>query len=182
VHIRAALRTGKPLVVHTRAAAADTLALMREENARDAGGVMHCFTETWDVARAALDLDFHISLSGIVTFKNALDVKDVARRVPLDRMLIETDAPYLAPVPFRGKRNQPAYVPHVAAEIARLRGIAPEEVAQATTDNFFRLFKIDSAETPCSVRACADGATSPRFWSSPRSAWPSGGARPVGAG
>jgi TatD DNase family protein len=120
---------------------------MREENARDAGGVMHCFTETWDVARAALDLDFHISLSGIVTFKNALDVKDVARRVPLDRMLIETDAPYLAPVPFRGKRNQPAYVPHVAAEIARLRGIAPEEVAQATTDNFFRLFKIDSAET-----------------------------------
>jgi TatD DNase family protein len=108
---------------------------------------MHCFTETWDVARAALDLDFHISLSGIVTFKNALDVKDVARRVPLDRMLIETDAPYLAPVPFRGKRNQPAYVPHVAAEIARLRGIAPEEVAQATTDNFFRLFKIDSTET-----------------------------------
>jgi TatD DNase family protein len=159
VHIRAALRAQKPLVVHTRAAAADTLALMREENARDAGGVMHCFTETWDVARAALDLNFHISLSGIVTFKNALDVKEVARRVPLDRMLIETDAPYLAPVPFRGKRNQPAYVPHVAAEIARLRGIASEEVAQATTDNFFRLFKID-------------GAISPRFWWSPRSAPP----------
>ena len=146
VHIRAALRTRLPLVIHTRAAKEDTLAVMREENARDAGGVMHCFTETWDVARAALDLGFHISLSGIVTFKNAHDVKDVARRVPLDRLLIETDSPYLAPVPYRGKLNQPAYVPHVAAEIASLRGIAQDEVAQATTANFFRLFNIDAKE------------------------------------
>jgi TatD DNase family protein len=144
-HIRAALRAGLPLVIHTRAAREDTLAVMRDENARDAGGVMHCFTETWDVARAALDLGFHISLSGIVTFKNAHDVKEVARRVPLDRLLIETDAPYLAPVPFRGKRNQPAYVPHVAAEIANLRGMTQEEVGEATTANVFRLFNIDPA-------------------------------------
>lgn len=143
-HIRAARETGKPLVIHTRSAAADTLAIMREERAGEAGGVMHCFTETWDVARAALDLGFHISLSGIVTFKNAHDVKDVARRVPLDRLLIETDAPYLAPVPFRGKRNQPAYVPHVAAEIAQLRGVPAEDIARATTENFFRLFRIDA--------------------------------------
>ena len=123
VHIRAALRAGKPLVIHTRAAARRHVGAHGARKTRgEAGGVMHCFTETWDVARAALDLGFHISLSGIVTFKNAHDVKDVARRVPLDRLLIETDAPYLAPVPFRGKRNQPAYVPHVAAEIARLRG------------------------------------------------------------
>jgi TatD DNase family protein len=108
-HIRARGARGKPLVIHTRAAAADTLAIMREEGARDAGGVMHCFTETWDVASAALDMGFHISMSGIVTFRNAQDLKDVARRVPLDRLLIETDSPYLAPVPFRGKRNQPAY-------------------------------------------------------------------------
>jgi TatD DNase family protein len=143
VHVRAARGAGKPLVVHTRAAAADTLAIMRDEGARDVGGVMHCFTESPEVARAALDLGFHISLSGIVTFKNAGDVKDVAMLVPLDRLLIETDSPYLAPVPFRGKRNQPAYVPHVAAEIARLRGLPVEEVAHATTSNFFRLFGID---------------------------------------
>jgi TatD DNase family protein len=141
-HIRTARRVGKPLVVHTRAAADDTLEIMREEGARDAGGVMHCFTETWDVARAALDLGFHISMSGIVTFKNAQELKDVARRVPLDRLLIETDAPYLAPVPFRGKRNQPAYVAHVAAEVARLRGRPLEEIASATSANFFRLFGI----------------------------------------
>jgi TatD DNase family protein len=146
IHIRAARRAGKPLVVHTRAAAADTLSIMDEEDARDAGGVMHCFTESWEVARAALDLGFHISFSGIVTFKNAHDLKDVARRVPLDRLLIETDAPYLAPVPFRGKRNQPAYVPHVAAEIARLRGLSVDAVAEATTSNFFHLFGIDPAE------------------------------------
>lgn len=147
VHIRAALLARKPLVIHTRAASADTLALMEQENAREAGGVMHCFTENWEVARAALDLGFHISLSGIVTFKNAHEVKDVARRVPLDRLLIETDAPYLAPVPFRGKRNQPAYVPHVAAEIARLRGVPPDEIARATTANFFRLFHINACES-----------------------------------
>jgi TatD DNase family protein len=141
-HIRAARGAGKPLVIHTRAAAADTLAIMRDERAADAGGVMHCFTETWEVAAAALDLGFHISFSGIVTFKNARALKDVACRVPLDRMLIETDAPYLAPVPHRGKRNQPAFVPHVAEEIARLRGTSVEAVARATSDNFFRLFRI----------------------------------------
>src|SRR6516162_3381851 len=110
----------KPLVIHTRAAGADTLAIMREERAGDAGGVMHCFTETWEVAQAALDLGFHISFSGIVTFKNARDLKEVARKVPLSHMLIETDSPYLAPVPYRGKLNQPAYVRHVAEEIAQL--------------------------------------------------------------
>ncbi len=142
-HIRAARRAGKPLVIHTRSAAADTLAIMREEGAGDAGGVMHCFTETWEVARAALDLGFHIAFSGIVTFKNAQALKDVARRVPRDRMLIETDSPYLAPAPHRGKRNQPAFVPFVAHEIARLTGEPIETIAQATTANFFRLFAID---------------------------------------
>ena len=141
-HIRAARECGKPLVIHTRSAAADTLAIMREERAGEAGGVMHCFTESWDVARGALDLGFHISFSGIVTFKNAQEIKDVARRVPLDRMLIETDSPYLAPVPFRGKQNEPAYVRYVAAEIARLRDIPLEEVAAATSTNFFRLFGV----------------------------------------
>ncbi len=141
-HIRAARRAGKPLVIHTRAAAADTLHIMREEGARDAGGVMHCFTETWDVARAALDLGFHISFSGIVTFKNAVDLKDVARRVPLDRMLIETDSPYLAPVPHRGKRNEPAFVRHVGEEIARLRNEPVDTIAEATSTNFFQLFDI----------------------------------------
>jgi TatD DNase family protein len=141
-HIRAARECGKPLVIHTRSAAADTLAIMREERAGEAGGVMHCFTETWDVAQGALDLGFHISFSGIVTFKNARELKDVAQRVPLDRMLVETDSPYLAPVPFRGKQNEPAYVRYVAEEIARLRGITVEEVADATSSNFFRLFGV----------------------------------------
>jgi TatD DNase family protein len=141
-HIRAARECGKPLVIHTRSAAADTLAIMREERAGEAGGVMHCFTESWEVAQGALDLGFHISFSGIVTFKNALEIKDVARRVPLERMLIETDSPYLAPVPFRGKLNQPAYVRYVAEEIARLRDIPLEEVAATTSANFFRLFGV----------------------------------------
>ena len=140
-HIRAARRCGKPLVIHTRASAEDTLRLMREEGAGEIGGVMHCFTESWEVAEAAMALGFHISLSGIVTFKNAVALKEVARKVPLDRMLVETDSPYLAPVPHRGKPNQPAFVRHVAEEIARLRGIAVEEVARHTTENFFRLFK-----------------------------------------
>lgn len=139
-HIRAAIEAGKPLVVHNREATGDTLRLLEEEDAGQVGGVLHCFTETWEVAEKALDLGFHISLSGIVTFKNAHIVKDVARRVPLDRLLVETDSPYLAPVPFRGKINQPAYVKYVAEEIALLRGISPEEVAAATTANFFRLF------------------------------------------
>lgn len=142
-HIRAARESGKPLIVHTREAAADTLRIMREENAMEACGVMHCFTETWEVAEAALAMGFYISFSGIVTFKNATQIKEVAQRAPLDRILIETDAPYLAPVPHRGKLNQPAYVKHVAEEIAALRGIAVEEVGLRTTENFARLFGLD---------------------------------------
>jgi TatD DNase family protein len=142
-HIRAAREAGRPLVIHTRAAAEDTIAIMRDEHAGEAGGVMHCFTETWEVAERALDLGFHISFSGIVTFRNATALKDVARRVPLARMLIETDSPYLAPVPHRGKRNQPAWVRHVAEEIAALREVPVETIARATSDNFFRLFRID---------------------------------------
>jgi TatD DNase family protein len=142
-HIRAARETKKPLVIHTRAAAADTIAIMRAERAGEAGGVMHCFTETWEVANAALELGFHISFSGIVTFKNAVELKEVARRVPLDRMLIETDSPYLAPVPFRGKRNQPAWVRYVGEAVAQLRGVPVDVIARATSENFFRLFRID---------------------------------------
>lgn len=140
-HIRVARKCRKPLIIHTRASAEDTIALMREEQAGEAGGVMHCFTETREVAQAALDQGFYISLSGIVTFKNAKDIKEVAKMVPLERLLIETDSPYLAPVPHRGKTNEPAWVKHVAEEIARLRGISVDEVASATTANFFRLFK-----------------------------------------
>lgn len=142
VHIRAARRCGKPLIVHTRAAADDTLRILREEGAGEAGGVMHCFTETRAVAAAALDLGFYISLSGIVTFKNASEVQEVARFVPLDRLLIETDAPYLAPVPHRGKTNEPSFVPYVAEKIATLRGVPAADVARATARNFFSLFKI----------------------------------------
>ena len=140
VHIRAARAAGKPLIIHTRAAADDTLRLMREEGAEEAGGVMHCFTESLEVARAAMELGFHISFSGIVTFKNARELHEVARSVPLDRMLIETDAPYLAPVPLRGKRNEPSFVPHVAAKIAELHAVTAEEVARRTAANFYRLF------------------------------------------
>ena len=140
-HIRAARECGKPLIIHTREAGEDTLRIMREEGASEAGGVMHCFTETLELARAAIELNFHISFSGIVTFKNALAIKEVAKSVPLERMLIETDSPYLAPVPHRGKTNQPGWVRHVAEEIARLRGIPLEALAEATTNNFFRLFK-----------------------------------------
>jgi TatD DNase family protein len=147
-HIRAARACGKPLIVHTREAAADTLRIMREEGADAAGGVMHCFTETWEVAEAAMDLGFYISFSGIVTFKNALALKEIARRVPLDRMLIETDSPYLAPVPHRGKTNQPGWVKHVAEEIARLRGLSLAQVASATTGNFFKLFGVKETESP----------------------------------
>ncbi len=141
-HIQAAKACSKPLIIHTRAAAQDTIRIMQEERAGEAGGVMHCFTESWEVAQAAMDLGFYISFSGIVTFKNAVTLKEVARRVPLNRMLIETDSPYLAPVPYRGKTNEPAYVKYVAEEIAHLKGIELEEVALATTENFFKLFKI----------------------------------------
>jgi TatD DNase family protein len=139
-HIRAARRCRKPLVIHTRAAAADTLRIMREESAGEVGGVLHCFTESQETADAALGLGFHISFSGIVTFKNAQALKEVARRVPLDRLLVETDSPYLAPVPFRGKTNRPGLVRYVAEELARLKGISMEELTAATTGNFFRLF------------------------------------------
>ena len=140
IHIRAARESGKPLVIHTREAAADTLKLMEEEQAHEIGGVMHCFTESIAVAQAAMDMNFYISFSGIVTFKNATAIRDVAAYVPLDRMLIETDSPYLAPIPYRGKTNQPGYVKHVAEEIARVKGISVEEVGEVTTRNFFRLF------------------------------------------
>ena len=140
VHIRAAREAGKPLVIHNRDATSDLLRIMSEERAGDVGGVLHCFTETWEAAQKALDMGFHISISGIVTFKNALIIKEVARRIPLDRLLVETDAPYLAPVPYRGKMNQPGYVRYVAEEIARLRNCSFEAIAVATTDNFFRLF------------------------------------------
>jgi TatD DNase family protein len=140
-HIRAAREAGLPLIIHTRDAAKDTLALMREEGAEQVGGVMHCFTETLEVAEAAMGMNFCISFSGIVTFKNATALKEVACRVPLDRLLVETDAPYLAPVPFRGKTNHPALVRYVAEEIARLRGIGFDAVAAATTRNFFTLFQ-----------------------------------------
>ncbi len=143
-HIRAARATGKPLVIHTRSASADTLAILREEGedgpGNRAGGVFHCFTETAQVARAALELGYYISFSGIVTFKNAQDLRDVAAYVPLDRLLIETDSPYLAPVPYRGKTNNPSYVPYVAQQVAQLRGISTEEVGQITSANFDRLF------------------------------------------
>lgn len=143
IHIRAAKAARLPLIVHTRSASDDTLAILREEGAEEAGGVFHCFTETGAVARAALDIGFHISFSGILTFKTAAELREVARFVPLDRCLIETDSPYLAPVPFRGKTNSPAYVPFVARQIAEIKGIAVETVAAATSANFERLFKLD---------------------------------------
>ena len=139
-HIAAARACGKPLIIHTRAAREDTLAIMREEGAGEAGGVMHCFTEDWNTARAALDLGFYISFSGILTFKTAEDLRQVATRVPPDRLLIETDAPYLAPIPHRGKPNEPRYVAHVAECIAGLRGMEVDEVATLTGENFSRLF------------------------------------------
>jgi TatD DNase family protein len=142
VHIEAARQCGKPLIIHTRDARDDTIAIMRDSAAGDAGGVMHCFTETWELARAALDLGFYISFSGIVTFKNAEALRDVARRVPIDRLLIETDSPYLAPVPHRGKPNEPRYVARVAEKIAELRDMESDEVAAVTAENFFRLFPL----------------------------------------
>ncbi len=142
-HIRAAKLCGKPLIIHTREAAADTLRIMEEEGAASVGGVMHCFTESLEVAERAINLGFYISFSGIVTFKKAMQLKEVAKNIPLDRVLVETDSPYLAPAPFRGKINQPAYVKHVAEELARLRAVSEEELAEATTSNFMRLFKIN---------------------------------------
>ena len=140
-HIRAARRCGKPLIIHTRSSSTDTIRLMQEEGAGDAGGVMHCFTESLAVAEAAMKLGFHISFSGIVTFKNARELQEVARAVPLERLLIETDSPYLAPVPHRGKTNEPGFVPCVAQKLAELKKVSIEEIAAATTSNFLNLFR-----------------------------------------
>ena len=143
-HIRAGIETGKPLIIHTREAGADTVQIMRDEDAQACGGVMHCFTETWEVASAALDMGFMISFSGILTFKNAAELREVARRVPLESVLVETDSPYLAPVPRRGKTNEPANVRFVAEQLAQIKQLPLETVAAATSENFRRLFRIDS--------------------------------------
>ena len=139
-HIRAAKAAGLPLIIHTRSSAEDTLRIMREEKADEAGGVMHCFTESWEVAQAAIEMNFYISFSGIVTFKSATSLQEVAQKVRLDRLLIETDSPYLAPVPFRGKTNDPSLVVHVAEKIAELRRVSVKEIEEASTENFFKLF------------------------------------------
>lgn len=139
-HIRAAKQIKKPLIIHTREAKEDTLKIMQEENAHEVGGVMHCFTEDWEAAQRALDMNFYISFSGVVTFKNATTIQEVAKKVPLERMLIETDSPYLAPIPYRGKPNEPAYVRHTAEYIAGLRNISLDTFAKLTSENFFRLF------------------------------------------
>lgn len=139
-HIEVANQVNKPLIIHTRDARADTLALMRSHNAEKAGGVLHCFTEDWDMAKAAMDLGFYISISGIMTFRNATELRDVVKQIPLDRLLIETDSPYLAPVPYRGKTNQPAYVTAVANAIAELKQISVPQLAEITTNNFYTLF------------------------------------------
>ena len=144
-HIRAALAANKPLIIHCREAKHDVLRILQEEGADGVGGVMHCFVEDWDTAQRALELNFRISFSGIVTFKNALDLKEVARRVPLDALLVETDSPYLAPVPHRGQQNEPAYVRYVAEHLAELRGQSLADIASATTDNYHTLF-------PCAAK------------------------------
>lgn len=138
VHIRASKAAGLPLIIHTRAAAEDTIRIMQEESADN--GVMHCFTETWEMAQQAMDLGFYISFSGIVTFKNAKQIQEVAQKVPLERILIETDSPFLAPVPYRGKQNDPSKVIHVAEKIAELRQMPVSEIRQITTDNYYKLF------------------------------------------
>jgi len=142
-HIEAAKECGKPLIIHTREAREDTISIMREQQAEQAGGVMHCFTENWPMAKAALDMGFYISFSGIVTFNSAKDLQAVAKKIPLDRMLIETDSPYLAPVPHRGKSNRPQYVPQVAECLAQLRGLTVQQIAKHSSDNFYRLFQAD---------------------------------------
>ncbi|MCK5308408.1 MAG: TatD family hydrolase, partial [Zetaproteobacteria bacterium] len=145
-HIAAARQAGMPLIIHSRDAKEDTLKILDEEHAAEAGGVMHCFTGDWDMARRAMDLNFYISFSGIVTFKSAQELQEVALKMPADRMLVETDCPYLAPVPHRGKPNQPAFVRHVAEFIAELRGESCEHIAEITTRNFETLFKQSESE------------------------------------
>lgn len=140
-HIQAAIALNKPLIVHSRSAREDTIRVLQEENAQAVGGVLHCFTENWEMAEQAIALNFYISFSGIVTFHNARALKEVAQKVPLEKLLIETDSPYLAPVPYRGQPNEPAFVRYVAEEIARLKELTIDEVAQKTTENFFRLFR-----------------------------------------
>lgn len=141
-HIEVAKASNKPLIIHTREAREETIQIMQEAGAAECGGVMHCFTENWEMAKAALDLGFHISFSGIITFNSAAELREVVKQVPEDRILIETDSPYLAPVPFRGKPNQPAYVRQVAEKVAELRGWTLQQVDQLTTDNFRNLFKV----------------------------------------
>lgn len=140
-HLKVGKTTGLPVIVHTRDAREDTIALIGEHGCREAAGVLHCFTETWEMAQAALDLNYYISISGIVTFKNASDLREVAKKIPLERLLIETDSPYLAPMPYRGKSNQPRYVRAVAEYVAELRGLSFDQLAEQTTANFFRLFR-----------------------------------------
>ncbi len=139
-HIQAALESKKPLIIHTRLAPDDTIALLTEHKAKQVGGVIHCFTENWEMAKQAMDLGFYISFSGIVTFKNAMDLQEVAKKVPLDRLLIETDSPYLAPIPHRGKINQPAYVKFVAEFLANLKEVSIETLAKQTTENYYQVF------------------------------------------
>lgn len=141
-HVRAARAVKKPLIIHSRDAREDTLKILHDENAEEVRGVMHCFTESWEMAQEAMAIGFYISISGIVTFKNAGQVADVAKKVPLDRLLIETDAPFLAPVPYRGKQNEPQYVRFVAEKIAELKGISADEIAERTTQNFYDLFQV----------------------------------------
>ena len=162
-HIRAARACGRPLIVHTREAAADTLRILREERAAEAGGVMHCFTESWEIAHAALDLGFYISFSGILTFASAAALRAVAKQVPDDRLLIETDAPYLAPVPHRGRVNEPAFVRHVAEQLATLRATTPERLAEQTTRNFFALFRHARPAARTQVRQAGQEAPPAHF-------------------
>lgn len=143
-HMQAARVARKPVIIHTRDAQEDTLKIIRDEGDVDQGGVLHCFTESWDMASQALDMNYYISLSGIVTFNSASELREVAKKIPLDRLLIETDSPYLAPVPFRGKKNEPKYVAEVARFLAELRGISVEELAQITRENYFKLFNISA--------------------------------------
>ena len=148
-HIRAALATKKPLIIHTRSASDDTIRILREEGADGIGGVMHCFTESLEVARKAMDMGFYISFSGIVTFKSAKDLQETCKQVPLERMLIETDSPYLAPIPYRGKTNEPAWVSKVGEFIAQLKDVPVETLANTTSDNFYQCFHIDRHTNSC---------------------------------
>lgn len=144
-HIHAGIESGRPLIIHTREAASDTMDILEAERASECGGVMHCFAEDWETAKRALDIGFYISFSGIVTFKNAADMREVAKKVPMDRLLVETDSPYLAPVPMRGKTNEPGFTRYVANTITDVKGIPIEEVERQTTENFFSLFKAAQA-------------------------------------